>query len=251
MLFKKIRALFEPKKKAKSDYLSNPTYLSDELIQILQFIPENPDLFVTAFTPRSAQITDANNNHVNYERLEFLGDAVLGTVIAEYLYQNSPSEREGYLTQMRSKVVSRQHLNEIGKELNLTGFIDAKIKKRVMLSNHVEGDLFEALIGAVYMDQGFEKTREFIHTQVIEPYVNLDELENKITSYKSKVLEWSQKNKFALDYNTLEERTEDDMTIFVSMLRVDGELAGKGRGTSKKKAEEAAAKSVFISRKLQ
>lgn len=250
MLFKKLRSLFVSSKTAESAQ-HNPTFLSDNLIRILDFIPNDADLFVTAFTPRSAQITDADNNFINYERLEFLGDAILGAIIAEYLYENSPSEKEGYLTQMRSKVVSRNHLNEIGKDLKLTSFIDEKIKKRVMLSNHVDGDLFEALVGAVYIDQGFEKTREFLNRVVIEPYVVLDELENKITSYKSKVLEWSQKNKFTLDYNTLEERTEDDMTIFVSMLRVDGELAGKGRGTSKKKAEEAAARSVFISRKLK
>lgn len=222
--------------------------LSGKLQEILQFQPKNPQLFSEAFIPRSAQQKNAKGESLNYERLEFLGDAMLGAVIAEYLYEKSPSEKEGYLTQMRSKIVSRKHLNEIGNNLGLVGFIPKSYKSNVSLSNDIAGDLFEALVGAVYEDQGFQQTRNFIHRIVIEPYVDLKQLENRITSYKSYVLEWAQKNKVNLEFNTFEEKNAEDLTIFVSIVRLDNVVTAKGRGTSKKKAEENAAKRTYYTK---
>lgn len=224
------------------------TELPQKLNDIILFAPNNPELFREAFIPRSAQKVDKEGNSINYERLEFLGDAMLGFVIAEFLFDEAPSEKEGYLTQMRSKIVSRKHLNEIGNDLGLVGFIDAQLKKQVSLSNHISGDLFEALVGAVYEDQGFEKTKEFIHRIVIEPYVNLKKLEKRITSYKSYILEWAQKNKVHLTFNTFEEKNAEDITIFVSIVRLDKVITAKGRGTSKKKAEENAAKRTYYTK---
>lgn len=236
---------FLKKGKKKTTYTAVlPKALSDIII----FEPNNPQLFQEAFTPRSAQKVDENGNSINYERLEFLGDAMLGFVIAEYLFDQSPSEKEGYLTQMRAKIVSRKHLNEIGNDLKLVQFIDAQLKKNVSLSNHIAGDLFEALVGAVYEDQGFDKTKEFIHRIVIEPYVDIKKLEKRITSYKSHILEWAQKNKVRLEFNTFEEKNAEDITIFVSIVRLDKVVTAKGRGTSKKKAEENAAKRTYYSK---
>lgn len=222
--------------------------LPDKLKTILQFQPKNPSLFFEAFIPRSAHQKNQNGESLNYERLEFLGDAMLGAVIAEFLYHESPSQKEGYLTQMRSKIVSRKHLNEIGNNLGLVGFIPQEFKNNISLSNDINGDLFEALVGAVYQDQGFEATRKFIERIVIEPYVDIKQLENRITSYKSFVLEWAQKNKVNLEFNTFEEKNAEDITIFVSIVRLDNVITSKGRGTSKKKAEENAAKRAYYSK---
>lgn len=222
--------------------------LSPKLLDILQFKPLKPHLFKEAFIPRSAQIHDANGISINYERLEFLGDAMLGAVIAEFLFDQAPEQKEGYLTQMRSKIVSRRHLNEIGNDLGLVGFIDKGNKQKSALSNNVAGDLFEALVGAIYEDQGYAVTKKFIDRVVIHRYVDLNQLENRISSYKSYILEWAQKQKMNLEFNTFEEQNAEDITVFVSIVRIDKTVIAKGRGTSKKKAEENAAKRTFYTK---
>lgn len=225
--------------------------LPSKLLDILEFTPQFPHYFKEAFIPRSAQKHDANGVSINYERLEFLGDAMLGAVIAEFLFNEAPEEKEGYLTQMRSKIVSRRHLNEIGNDLGLVGFVDKGTKQKSALGNNIAGDLFEALVGAVYEDQGFAKTKDFIYRIVINPYVDLQDLESRISSYKSYVLEWAQKQKVNLEFNTFEEQNAEDITVFVSIVRIDNSIIAKGRGTSKKKAEENAAKRTFYSKQMK
>ena len=214
--------------------------LPSKLLDILKFQPRNAGIFHEAFIPRSAQKSDPKGVSINYERLEFLGDAMIGAVIADFLFNEAPEEKEGYLTQMRSKIVSRRHLNEIGNDLGLVGFVDKGSKKKSSLSSNVSGDLFEALVGAIYEDQGFEITKDFIYRVVIQPYVDLRNLETRITSYKSLILEWAQKKKVQLNFNTFEEQNAEDFTVFVSIVRMDNRIIAKGRGTSKKKAEENA-----------
>lgn len=242
MLFKRLRnrlLRFKNQSSSKKDDWNLA------LIEILGFIPNNSKLFKTVFIPRSAQYRNTQGKFINYERLEFLGDAMLGAVIAEYLFDKAPEEREGYLTQMRSKVVSRRHLNEIGKNLKLKSFIPKEFSRKITLGADVDGDMFEALVGAVYEDRGFDKCKEFINRVVIKPYVDIKTLEKRITSYKSLVLEWSQKNKLTLEFNTFEEQNAEDITIFVSIVRINGKITAKGRGTSKKKAEEKAARRTY------
>lgn len=233
---------------AKEKEIASNEELPSKLLDILQFKPNQPSLFREAFIPRSAQILDKHGVSINYERLEFLGDAMLGAVIAEFLFNQAPEEKEGYLTQMRSKIVSRRHLNEIGNDLGLVGFIDKGNKHKSALSNHVAGDLFEALVGAIYEDQGYLTTQKFINRVVIQRYVDLEQLENRITSYKSYILEWAQKQKVQLEFNTFEEQNAEDITVFVSIVRIDKTVVAKGRGTSKKKAEENAAKRTYYSK---
>lgn len=228
--------------------VSESNNLPNALNNILLFTPNNPDLFIEAFTPRSAQLKNKDGISINYERLEFLGDAMIGSVIAEFLYNQAPEEKEGYLTQMRSKIVSRKHLNEIGNDLGLVGFIKKEHKSKVSLSSHIAGDLFEALVGAVYEDQGYQKTKDFINRIVIDRYVDIKKLENHISSYKSFILEWAQKHKLHLEFNTFEEKNAEDITVFVSIVRLDNIVTAKGRGTSKKKAEENAAKRTYYSK---
>jgi ribonuclease-3 len=181
---------------------------------------------------------------MNYERLEFLGDAVLGAVIANYLFKKIPKGDEGYLTQMRSKIVSREHLNELGKDLDLIKFVRSSIPSSHFGEN-IHGNLFEALIGAIHSDRGYAFTEKFIYRFVIEPYVDIERLEGKITSYKSVLIEWSQKNRKKLKYNVYEDTGNDILKHFSVKLFIDEDLAAKGRATSKKKAEEIASKRAY------
>ena len=152
-----------------------------ELKELLNFKPIKLSLYKKAFTHRSLKLVDSKGNPVNYERLEFLGDAILGTVIASYLFKKVPDGDEGYLTQMRSKVVSREHLNDLGKDLDLIKFVKSNISKE-HVSNNIHGNIFEALIGAIYLDRGFNYCHQFIYEQVIMPYVDIERLEGKIST---------------------------------------------------------------------
>lgn len=172
-----------------------------------------------------------------------MGDAILGAVIAHWLYIESPNEQEGYLTQMRSKIVSRKNLNKLGEELHLKKLIQSKTKD----SKDILGDVFEALIGAIYEDQGYVKCQNFIHEKIINPFIDLNNLENQISSYKSLLIEWSQKNKKKIEFLTLEEENAEDSIIFTSSLLIDKKIIAKGRANSKKRAEEISAKRAYFS----
>ncbi|MGK0326362.1 MAG: ribonuclease-3, partial [Polaribacter sp.] len=155
--------------------------LRSELKKLLNFSPRNINKYKKAFTHRSVQMFDKKGIPINYERLEFLGDSILGSVIAAYLYKKVPTGSEGYLTQMRSKIVSREHLNELGKDLNLIRFVKSNIDQS-NVGDNIHGNIFEALIGAIYLDQGYKFCQKFIHENVIVPYVDIEKLEGKITS---------------------------------------------------------------------
>ncbi len=183
--------------------------------------------------------------NINYERLEFLGDSILGSVIAAYLYKKVPTGTEGYLTQMRSKIVSREHLNELGKELNLIRFVKSNIDKANVGAN-IHGNIFEALVGAIYLDKGYEFCQKFIFKNVIVPYVDIEKLEGKITSYKGLIIEWCQKQKKKYKFDTYEDSGNESIKHFSVKISIDGAQIAKGRATSKKKAEEQAAKRVYF-----
>lgn len=212
--------------------------------KILGFKPQNIQFFIEAFTHSSLKKTDDNGNPINYERLEFLGDAILGAVIANYLFQKIPHGDEGYLTQMRSKIVSREHLNELGKDLGLIRFVKSNIPNQ-NFGDNIHGNLFEAIVGAIHRDKGYRYTEKFIYKNVIEPYVDIERLEGKITSYKSVLIEWGQKSKKKIKYNVYEDTGNDPLKHFSVKLCIDNELISKGRATSKKKAEEIASKRAF------
>ncbi len=216
----------------------------DKIKEVVGFYPKNIDLYREAFTHRSiSKKNKVVGERYNYERLEFLGDAILGAVIAHWLYVESPNEQEGYLTQMRSKIVSRKNLNTLGEKLNLKPLIRSKTKD----SKDILGDVFEALIGAIYEDRGYMICRTFIHDKIISPFINLDSLENQISSYKSLLIEWSQKNKKRIEFLTVEEENAEDSIIFTSSLLIDEKVVAKGRANSKKRAEEISAKRAYFS----
>tara|TARA_B110000090_G_scaffold33421_1_gene35879 strand:+ start:532 stop:1269 length:738 start_codon:yes stop_codon:yes gene_type:complete len=219
--------------------------LHNELKKLLKFSPSSINKYKKAFTHRSVQMFDKKGIPINYERLEFLGDSILGSVIAAYLYKKAPKGSEGYLTQMRSKIVSREHLNELGKDLNLIRFVKSNIDQS-NVGDNIHGNIFEALIGAIYLDKGYDFCQKFIHQNVIVPYVDIEKLEGKITSYKGLVIEWCQKQKKKYSFDTYEDSGNETTKHFSVKVSIDGQQIAKGRATSKKKAEEQASKRVYF-----
>jgi ribonuclease-3 len=213
--------------------------------KIVGFSPKNIDLYKKAFTHRSSNISDKEGNAINYERLEFLGDAMLSAVIAAHLFKIVPTGDEGYLTKMRSKIVSREHLNELGKDLNLVQFVESKVPVQHFGEN-IHGNVFESLVGAIYLDKGYEYCQKFIQKRVITPYVDIARLEGKVISYKSLVIEWCQKEKRLFHYEVFEDNGIDGERLFGVRLSIDEKVIAKARATSKKKAEEKASQRAYF-----
>jgi len=229
---------------AKSRVFQDGLFFS-KIEQILGFKPINTAHYEKAFTHRSMNKTDEAGFAINYERLEFLGDAMLGSIIAAHLFNKVPTGDEGYLTKMRSKIVSREHLNELGKDLNLIHLLKSKVSLQNFGEN-IYGNLFEAFVGAIYLDQGFTGCEKFIHTKVIIPYVDIDRLEGKVISYKSLLIEWCQKEKKHFTFEIYDDEDAGKIKYFGVKLNIDGVLVGKARATSKKKAEEIASKRAYF-----
>mgnify|MGYP006394600813 FL=1 len=217
----------------------------NSLEKILGFPPNELEPYRKAFTHRSSNKLDKQGNPVNYERLEFLGDAMLGSVIAGYLFNKAPYGDEGYLTKMRSKIVSREHLNELGKDLKLIQFIESKVPVQ-HFGDNIHGNIFESLIGAIYLDKGYEFCEKFINSRVIIPYVDISRLEGKVISYKSLVIEWCQKEKKMFFFDIFEDNGIDGQRLFGVRLSIDDKVIAKARATSKKKAEEKAAQRAYF-----
>ncbi|WP_296684991.1 ribonuclease III [Flavobacterium sp.] len=213
--------------------------------KILGFAPKNIDFYKKAFTHRSSNILDEVGNPINYERLEFLGDAMLSAVIAAHLFNEAPTGDEGYLTKMRSKIVSREHLNELGKDLNLVQFVESKVPVQ-HFGDNIHGNIFESLVGAIYLDKGYEFCKKFIQKRVITPYVDIARLEGKVISYKSLVIEWCQKEKRQFHYDIFEDNGIDGERLFGVKLSIDEKVIAKARATSKKKAEEKASQRAYF-----
>ena len=182
--------------------------------------------------------------YINFERLEFLGDSVIGTVVANYLYSELQEDNEGELTRMRSKIVSREKLNAIGKELNLLDHLICTGKKE-LFGDDIYGNLLEALIGAVFIDKGYEQCKKVVFKMIITPHVSLHEVKKEIISYKSVLIEWGQKEKISVEFSTAKEQSKDTDINYYCKLMVDDKQLVKVREISKKKAEELAAKRTF------
>lgn len=215
------------------------------ITRILGFKPKKLSIYKKAFLHRSLNKKDKNGNPMNYERLEFLGDAMLGTIISKHLYNEVPAGDEGYLTKMRSKIVSRKHLNELGKDLDLISYVESRIPK-AHFGDNIHGNVFEALVGAIYLDRGYKYCEKFIDERVIGPYVDIEQLEGKVISYKSLVIEWCQKQKKEFAYKVYEDTGNDPLKHFAVKLSIGNRVMAKARATSKKKAEEKASKRAFF-----
>lgn len=216
-----------------------------EIEKIIGFKPDNLFYYQKAFTHRSTNKIDTKGNPLNYERLEFLGDAMLSAVIAAHLYNEVPTGDEGYLTKMRSKIVSREHLNELGRDLNLIRFVESKVPTQHFGEN-IHGNIFEALVGAIFLDKGYDFCKKFIQNRVIIPYVDIAKLEGKVISYKSLLIEWCQKEKKTFYYDVFDDNGNDGQKYFGVKLSIDGKVIAKARATSKKKAEEKASQRSYF-----
>ncbi len=208
------------------------------LIRILGFLPGKIGLYELAFIHKSASLTDAKGNPVNYERLEYLGDAVLGVIIAEFLYLRFPDRNEGFLTKMRSKIVNGDNLSQLTQQLGLGILLDNKLQNE-QASRHIHGDAFEALIGAIYLDKGYRRARRFVLRRVVKKFVDLEDLEKNETNFKSQLIEWAQKNRKEITFYT--DIEPYDPTRFISFVSIGDTLFGSGTGVSKKEAEQNAA----------
>jgi len=212
---------------------------------ILGYKPKNLHYYSKAFTHSSAK-KKFDGKAFNYERLEFLGDAFIDSIVAAFLYEEAPLKDEGYLTQMRSKIVSRTNLNKIGKDLGLLKYVTSKISEQ-KFGDNIYGNIYEAIVGAVYLDKGYIACEKFVIQTLITPYVDIEHLEGKITSYKSVLIEWCQKYKKEIKFDISEEKAKEKVKHFSVKLYINEKLISKGRSTSKKKAEEIAAKRAYYS----
>ena len=201
-------------------------------------------LYEIAFLHRSASIIFSDGTIINNERLEFLGDAILDAVIADYLFKKFPRKKEGYLTQMRSKIVKRSNLDQLARDIGIDYLIVSNLQHNIS-KKHIYGDAFEALIGAMYLDKGFSNTREYI-IYVLKHYINLEELLAKEVDFKSRIIEWGQKNKRIIAFETTEAYAEmEQAPAFISHVHIDHQEYGAGLGKSKKDAEQNAAEIAY------
>jgi ribonuclease-3 len=206
------------------------------------FIPGNKNLYNLALLHKSASHVTKDGKVLNYERLEFLGDAILGAIVAELLYKFFPSKDEGFLTRIRSKLVSRESLNELAVKIGLNKAVIAR--SDISKNKHIYGDVFEAFIGAMYLDQGFIKTKKFIEAFVFPNYIDLKELATIDKNYKSRLIEWGQKNKQDVIFQ-IKENGSSRKRRFSCAVVIDGKILGEGVGESKKEAEQHASQQVI------
>lgn len=215
--------------------------LVSQLEHLLGFVPNHLPYYQLALMHRSRLEEIAQNN----ERLEFLGDAILGSVIADYLFKKYPYQSEGYLTEMRSKIVRRETLNNLALRMGLQKIVQYNQNDKGLSRSHIFGNALEALIGAVYLDQGFHRTRSFILKQILKPYIDIDTLESRDTNFKNKLLSWAQKNNHELSFDTISEVNEGTRKIFTMGILLNGEIVANGTGYNKKEAGQVAAQNAI------
>lgn len=208
-----------------------------QLSNVLGFTPGEISLYKTALSHRSVREGADENN----ERLEFLGDAVLSSIVAHYLFRKYPYKGEGFLTEMRSKMVNRQQLNDIALKMGLKKITFYNKYDNSLKISQIFGNTLEALIGAVFLDKGYAKTQRWVEKFVILPHLFIDDLEIIEINIKNKLYGWANKNGKALEFETLEEKFENGRRLFTIGATVDGELIAKAKGYNKKDASQIAA----------
>ena len=225
-----------------SSFFSTNRKLSRSIRNLLGFWPGNIRLYEQAFRHRSvakeirAGVKDSN------ERLEFLGDAILGAAIANFLFRKFPYKDEGFLTELRSRMVSRTYLNKLSLKIGIDKLIQYNETNRLYKS--ICGDTFEALIGAIYLDKGYRFTEQIILERIIRFHVDMDELENQDLNFKSKLINWAQRERKTIVFDAREDSQNDSQRLYYVTVLIDNESKGEGVGYSKKTAEQAAAENA-------
>ena len=208
------------------------------------FIPNNIELYKLALIHKSASVELEDGSLVNNERLEFLGDAVIESITSDYLFIEFPEHDEGFMTQVRSKIVSRQSLNRIASEIGLDKYVISHAAGN-LTQKHIYGDAFEAMMGAIYLDQGYNFANRLLINDIFGRYLSLDDVLTLETDFKSRLIEWCQKNHYTIEFRTSSDHSgTSSRPQFVSTVYVDGIAVGHGSGDSKKQAEQNAAFSV-------
>lgn len=214
-----------------------------KLERILGFMPDRISLYKQAFTHKSTLVEDKKSFESN-ERLEFLGDAILDAIISNYIYSKFPFKDEGFLTQLRAKLVRRQFLNQLAEKIGLTELLVSNLDRD---SKSIYGDALEALIGAIYIDKGYKKAEWFVLNKLLQNHVELTEVIETETDFKSRAIEWAQKHKLKFEFE-IEEISEGQTKTYLAKLFIDNQLKGKGEAVSKKKAEQIAAEYFFTNK---
>ena len=209
--------------------------------RILGFFPRDIRFYQQALLHKSTSVRSEKGRPLNNERLEFLGDAILDAIVGDIVYKHFEGRREGFLTNTRSKIVQRETLNKLAVEIGL----DKLVKYSTRSSSHnsyMYGNAFEAFIGAIYLDQGYERCKQFMEKKILKNYIDLDKMSRKEVNFKSKLIEWSQKNKMEVSFELIEQFLDRDYNpMFHTEVRIESLSAGTGTGYSKKESQQNAA----------
>ena len=229
-LIDRIRLLF---RKDKESYLC--------FYRMLGFYPHNIRYYEQALLHRSSSVKSDQGRLLNNERLEFLGDAILDAVVGDIVYQKFEGKREGFLTNTRSKIVSRESLNHVAEQIGLSKLIKFSIRHSSH-NSYMGGNAFEALVGAIYLDRGYAYCKDFMEHRIIGPYINLNKISRKEVNFKSKLIEWSQKNKVEIVFDLINQSLDEfNSPVFETEILIEGIHACKGKGYSKKESQQLAA----------
>ena len=209
--------------------------------RILGFFPRDIKVYQQALLHKSISMRSEKGRPINNERLEFLGDAILDAIVGDIVYRHFEGRREGFLTNTRSKIVQRETLNKLAVEIGL----DKLVKYSTRSSSHnsyIYGNAFEAFIGAIYLDQGYDRCKQFMEEKIFKNYIDLDKMSRKEVNFKSKLIEWSQKNKMEVSSELIEQFLDEEYNpMFHTEVRIEGISAGTGTGYSKKESQQNAA----------
>ena len=237
--FKKIKLSFRKERK-----------LYFALYEILGFYPGKIALYKRAFLHKSFREKDNSGHSINNERLEYLGDAILGAVMGDILFHHYPNQQEGFLTQLRSKLVSRHSLNQLANELHLDKFLRYH---GALESTSIMGNAFEALVGAIYLlvgaiylDQGYDTCKRFVERRILNGYIDLEQAASHNENYKSQLLEWAQRYGYHVDFKLLcQKKYLDNTSLFKTQVLIEEQALGIGKGSSKKESQQSAAKATL------
>ncbi len=231
---RKVRAI---PRKGKEPYFS--------FYQMLGFYPDRIDLYHEALTHRSSSVRSASGKWMNNERLEFLGDAILDAIVADILYKKFEHKKEGFLTSTRSRIVQRETLNKIAVEIGIDKIITTSTRNLAHNTN-IYGDALEALIGAIYLDQGYRVAKSFVYETLIKEHINIDTVLKSEVDFKSRLIEWGQKHKVEVTFELVDSSyDENNNPIFKSIVLVGGLDLGSGKGYSKKESHQKASKKAI------
>lgn len=230
----RIRLLF---RKERESYL--------HFYRMLGFFPRDISLYRQALLHKSTLVKSDKGRPLNNERLEFLGDAILDAVVADIVYRKFEGKREGFLTNTRSKIVQRETLNYLGTQIGLDRLIK-HAARQFSHNSYMCGNAFEALVGAIYLDRGYHACMYFMEHRIIGPYINLEKISRKEVNFKSKLIEWNQKNHLKIDYKLISERHDKDSNpVFESEVLIEGVSIGRGTGYSKKESQQVASRTAL------